>query len=176
MALDLKRIIDEVEHPRKRGAINAAIAQQDWIKFHTETSLDAVNSIPFARFKTFVKSLLPDDKYLTTINLLKFPIPTNRVTESIFVKLAKIFDGRNPAFNYQFHKTQERDDWEWYRQEKLNEPRVWSQTAWKYFQTEINCVMVVDMPLEADASDNRPQPYFYFVPISEVISLSLIHI
>ena len=170
MALDLKRIIDEVEHPRKRGAISAAIAQQDWIKFHTETSLDAVNSIPFARFKTFVKSLLPDDKYLTTINLLKFPIPTNRVTESIFVKLAKIFDGRNPAFNYQFHRTQERDDWEWYRQEKLNEPRVWSQTAWKYFQTEINCVMVVDMPLEADASDNRPQPYFYFVPISEVIS------
>ena len=170
MALDLKRIIEEVEHPRKRGAINAAIAQQDWIKFHTETSLDAVNSIPFARFKTFVKSLLPDDKYLTTINLLKFPIPTNRVTESIFVKLAKIFDGRNPAFNYQFHKTQERDDWEWYRQEKLNEPRVWSQTAWKYFQTEINCVMVVDMPLEADASDARPQPYFYFVPISEVIS------
>ena len=170
MALDLKRIIDEVEHPRKRDAIRAAIAQQDWIKFHTETSLDAVQSVPFARFKTFVKSLLPDDKYLTTINLLKFPIPTNRVTESIFVKLAKIFDGRNPAFNYQFHKTQERDDWEWYRQEKLNEPRVWSQTAWKYFQTEINCVMVVDMPLEADASDERPQPYFYFVPISEVIS------
>ena len=30
--------------------------------------------------------------------------------------------------------------------------------------------MVVDMPLEADASDERPQPYFYFVPISEVIS------
>ena len=89
MALDLKRIIDEVEHPRKRGAISAAIAQQDWIKFHTETSLDAVNSIPFARFKTFVKSLLPDDKYLTTINLLKFPIPTNRVTESIFVEVGK---------------------------------------------------------------------------------------
>ena len=170
MALDREKIKAEIERPRKRETIRKAIEQQDWIKFHTDTNLDAVTSLPFERFKAFVKSQLPEDKYLTSLNNLKFPIPTNRVTESIFVKLAKIFDGRNPAFNYQFHRTQERDDWEWYRQEMLNEPEVWSQKAWKYFQTEINCVMIVDMPLVDDASDRYPQPYFYFVPISEVIS------
>ena len=170
MALDREKIKAEIERPRKRETIRKAIEQQDWIKFHTDTNLDAVTSLPFERFKAFVKSQLPEDKYLTSLNNLKFPIPTNRLTESIFVKLAKIFDGRNPAFNYQFHNTQERDDWEWYRQEMLNEPEVWSQKAWKYFQTEINCVMIVDMPLVDDASDRYPQPYFYFVPISEVIS------
>ena len=170
MALDREKIKAEIERPRKRETIRKAIEQQDWIKFHTDTNLDAVTSLPFERFKAFVKSQLPEDKYLTSLNNLKFPIPTNRITESIFVKLAKIFDGRNPAFNYQFHNTQERDDWEWYRQEMLNEPEVWSQKAWKYFQTEINCVMIVDMPLVDDASDRYPQPYFYFVPISEVIS------
>ena len=170
MALDREKIKAEIERPRKRETIRKAIEQQDWIKFHTDTNLDAVTSLPFERFKAFVKSQLPEDKYLTSLNNLKFPIPTNRVTENIFVKLAKIFDGRNPAFNYQFHNTQERDDWEWYRQEMLNEPEVWSQKAWKYFQTEINCVMIVDMPLVDDASDRYPQPYFYFVPISEVIS------
>lgn len=173
MVLDLKSIQNELTSPSKRGVIQQAVAQQDWIKFHTDTNLDAVYSLPFTKFKNFVKSQLPDDKYLLAMNNLKFPLITNRVTEKVFVKLAKLFDGRNPAYNYQFHNTQERDDWEWYRQEILKEPNVWSQDAWEYFKTEINCVMVVDMPLVEDSSDRYPQPYFYFVPISNVKSYSV---
>lgn len=169
MVLDLSKIRDEVLHPSKQRELGLAKAQQDWIKFHVDTNLDAVNSMPFLRFKTFVKSQLPEDKYLTSMNNLKFPLPTNSLTEGIFTLLSKIFDGRNPAFNYQFHRTHERDDWEWYRQEVLDEPNVWSQKAWRYFQTEINCVMVVDMPLE-EGTDRYPQPYFYFVPICDVVS------
>lgn len=169
MGLSLQKIKDEVLHPSKQRELGMAKAQQDWIKFHVDTNLDAVNSLPFLKFKAFVKSQLPEDKYITSMNNLKFPLPTNSLTEGIFTLLSKIFDGRNPAFNYQFHRTHERDDWEWYRQEVLDEPNVWSQKAWRYFQTEINCVMVVDMPLE-DSGDRYPQPYFYFVPISEVIS------
>lgn len=169
MGLSLQKIKDEVLHPSKQRELGMAKAQQDWIKFHVDTNLDAINSMPFLKFKAFVKSQLPEDKYITSMNNLKFPLPTNSLTEGIFTLLSKIFDGRNPAFNYQFHRTHERDDWEWYRQEVLDEPNVWSQKAWRYFQTEINCVMVVDMPLE-DSGDRYPQPYFYFVPISEVIS------
>ena len=169
MGLSLQKIKEEVLHPSKQRELGMAKAQQDWIKFHVDTNLDAVNSLPFLKFKAFVKSQLPEDKYITSMNNLKFPLPTNSLTEGIFTLLSKIFDGRNPAFNYQFHRTHERDDWEWYRQEVLDEPNVWSQKAWRYFQTEINCVMVVDMPLE-DKGDRYPQPYFYFVPISEVIS------
>ena len=169
MGLSLQKIKEEVLHPSKQRELGMAKAQQDWIKFHVDTNLDAVNSLPFLKFKAFVKSQLPEDKYITSMNNLKFPLPTNSLTEGIFTLLSKIFDGRNPAFNYQFHRTHERDDWEWYRQEVLDEPNVWSQKAWRYFQTEINCVMVVDMPLE-DNGDRYPQPYFYFVPISEVIS------
>lgn len=170
MGLDLERIVKEVQIPSKREAIRQAIEQQDRIKFHADTTLDIAESVPYIKFKAFVGSLLPADKYELTMNLLKFPIPTNEVCESIWVRLSKIFDGRNPAFDYEFHKTQERDDWEWYRQEKLHEPSVWANKAWEYFKTEINSVLVVDMPEEQDASDRYPQPYFYFVPINEVIS------
>ena len=173
MVLDRKKIEDELLSPSKRPEIEGAKAQQDWIKFHTDTNLDIARSLPYAKFKAFVRSQLPEDKFITSMNLLKFPLPTNALTESIFTKLSKIFDGRNPAFSYQFHRTQERDDWEWYRQEVLGEPSVWSEKAWRYFQTEINCVMVVDMPLEEDPEDRYPQPYFYFVPISEVVSYSV---
>ena len=143
MVLDQNQIKEEVKRPSKAKTIRHAIEQQDRIKFHADTTLDIVKNVPFSKFKTFVQSLLPTDKFLITMNLLKFPIPTNEVTESVFVKLSKIFDGRNPANNYQFHRTEERDDWEWYRQEVLHEPSVWANKAWEYFKTEINCVLVV---------------------------------
>lgn len=170
MGLDLERIVKEVQIPSKRETIRQAIEQQDRIKFHADTTLDIAESVPYTKFKAFVGSLLPADKYELTMNLLKFPIPTNEVCESIWVRLSKIFDGRNPAFDYEFHKTQEKDDWEWYRQEKLHEPSVWANKAWEYFKTEINSVLVVDMPEAQDSSDRYPQPYFYFVPINDVIS------
>lgn len=173
MVLDPLKISEEIKSPSKSRQIKQAIAQQDRIKFHSDTTLDIAKSVPYQNFKAFIASLLPEDKFLVTMNLLKFPVPTNKVTESVFVKLSKIFDGRNPAINYQFHNTQERDDWEWYRQDVLNEPNVWAEKAWEYFKTEINCVMVVDMPSEADPTDRYPQPYFYFVPISSVISYSV---
>ena len=168
MALDRARIEKEIQAPSKRNEIRAAIAQQERIKFHADTNLDIAENEPFTKFKLFVKSLLPTDKYELTMNLLKFPIPTNEVCESIWVRLSKIFDGRNPAFTYEFRNTQERDDWEWYRQEMLHEPSVWSGKAWEYFKTEINSVLVVDMP--ETQTDRYPQPYFYFVPIDSVIS------
>lgn len=170
MALDREKIEKEVQNPSKRKEIRAAIAQQDRIKFHADTNLDIALGEPYTKFKAFVASLLPSDKYELTMNLLKFPIPTNEVCESIWVRLSKIFDGRNPAFDYEFRNTQERDDWEWYRQEVLHEPQVWSNKAWEFFKTEINCVLVVDMPRESDPNDKYPQPYFYFVPIDSVIS------
>lgn len=171
MALSASKIKEEVQRPSKAREIRKAIEQQEWIKFHTDTNISVVQSgLPFLKFKAFVKSQLTKDKYLTSMNNLKFPLPTNRITGKVFVNLSKIFDGRNPAFNYQFHNTQERDDWEWYRQEVLKEPDFWSGKAWLWFQTEINCVLVVDMPAEPDDSDNYPQPYFYFVSINDVIS------
>lgn len=170
MALDRRKIEKELQASSKRDEIRAAIAQQDRIKFHADTNLDIANSEPFTKFKTFVKSLLPNDKYELTMNLLKFPIPTNEVCETIWVRLSKIFDGRNPAFSYEFRNTQERDDWEWYRQEVLHEPSVWSDKAWEYFKTEINSVLVVDMPIRPREDDRYPQPYFYFVPIDSVFS------
>lgn len=168
--LSQEKIREEIKSPSRKLEIAAAIEQQERIKFHADTNVEAIKGKPYRRFEDFVASLLPKDKFLITMNLLKFPIPTNEITDSVFVRLSKIFDGRNPANNYQFHNTQERDDWEYYRQEILKEPSVWSNKAWEYFKTEINCVMVVDMPSEPNPEDKRPQPYFYFLPISSVLS------
>lgn len=172
MKLSEEQIRKEVEKPSKAKQISLALAQQERIKFHADTNVQSVTTDSFVRFNTFVKSILPKDKVELVMNLLKFPLPTNEVTEAVWVKLSKIFDGRNPALNYQFDKTEQRDDWEWYRQEVLHEPEVWSDKAWDYFKTEINCLVVVDMP-EKGSDDDYPEPYFYFVPIEYVISYSV---
>lgn len=174
MNLGEEQIRKEVEKPTKARQIRLALAQQERIKFHADTNIQSVTTDSFVRFGNFVKSILPKDKYELVMNLLKFPIPTNEITEAVWVKLSKIFDGRNPALNYQFDKTEQRDDWEWYRQEVLHEPEVWSDKAWDYFKTEINCIVVVDLPERGNEND-LPEPYFYFVPIEYVISYSVNH-
>ena len=86
MVLDRSKIESELLSPSKRAEIEGAKMQQDWIKFHADTNLDIRRSLPYAKFKAFVRSQLPEDKFITSMNLLKFPLPTNALTESIFIK------------------------------------------------------------------------------------------
>lgn len=126
-------------------------------------------SQPITEFLSWVTSLLPRDKAKTFKTLFRYPVKTNEVVGTIFDKLSKVFDGRNPAINYQFLNAEQRDDWEWYRQTKLKEQQVWQTDGWEYFKTEINSVLVVDLPKEQDTSDKYPQPYFYWLTIDRII-------
>lgn len=124
-------------------------------------------------FLGMVEHLIPHDKFLIFQTLFRFPVKTNEVMSEVFDKLSRIFEGRNPAYSYQFATTEQRDDWEWYRQEKLGEPTVWATKGWEFFQTEINSVLIVDLPTEQQAGDRYPQPYFYWLPICDVVEFKV---
>lgn len=102
--------------------------------------------------------------------MFRYPVITNEVTGIVFDKLSRVFDGRNPAFNYQFMNSEQRDDWEYYRQEVLKEPTIWQTKGWEYFQTEINSVLIVDLPTEQKPGNRYPEPYFYWLTIDQIIS------
>lgn len=138
------------------------------MKFHCETRLSVRYEQPTADFFAFVKNILPADKYNIFKTLFRYPVKTNEVTEICFEKLSRIFDGRNPAFNYQFMNSEQRDDWEWYRQTVLREPEIWATKGWDFFKTEINSILVVDIPAEPQKGE-LPAPYFYWLPIGSVI-------
>ena len=123
---------------------------------------------PTADFFAFVQNILPHDKFKLFKELFKYPVDTNEICEVCFDKLSRIFDGRNPSYNYQFLTADDRDDWEWYRQDRLKEPQVWQTKGWEHFQTEINSVLVVDLPEEQQGE--KPEPYFYWLPIYDVIA------
>ena len=168
MALDLNQIRKEIKENRKGPVLRRAIFHQNRIKFHTETNVSPFISQPLTDFLSNVGSLIPDDKFRIFKILFRFPIKTNEITAVAFDKLFRVYSGRDPKLNYQFTNTGMRDDWEWYRQEILREPEIWKSVGWEFFKTEINSVLIVDLPLEQKG--DLPEPYFYWLKIENVIS------
>lgn len=168
MGLRSRDIRKRIAEPRNRATISRAIFQQNRLRFHVQTAVTPYVTQPITDFLAFVSNLIPHDKFKIFKTMFRYPVKTNEITGICFDKLSRIFDGRNPAFNYQFTNTEQRDDWEDYRQNRLGEPLVWSTKGWEYFKTEINSVLVVDVP--AEQRGELPEPYFYWLPIASVIS------
>lgn len=170
MGLSINEIRKRITEPRKRQTISRAVYHQNRIKFHAQTRITGYDiNQPVTDFLAFVSNLIPHDKFKIFKTLFRYPVFTNGVTGICFDKLSRIFDGRNPAFNYQFMNSDQRDDWEYYRQDVLHEPEVWSNKGWEFFQTEINSVLIVDLATEQSPGDKYPAPYFYWLPIASVI-------
>ena len=140
---------------------------QNRIRFHAQTELSASLAQPTADFLAFVSNLIPHDKFKLFKEMFRYPLKTNEVTGICFDKLSRVFDGRNPAFEYDFASPEDRDDWEDYRRSRLNEPEIWHTEGWERFKTDINSVLVVDLPEHQDGE--RPEPYFYWLPIDCVL-------
>lgn len=172
MPYDVNRIKKEIAERRNGAILDRAKLHQNRIKFHTVKRVTTFNSpyisLPLTQFLAMVENVLPHDKFVLFKTLFRYPVKTNELTDVCFDKLSRIFDGRNPAFNYQFSTSELREDWEEYRQTRLHEPEVWSTKGWEFFKTEINSVLIVDVAREQ--SSPRPEPYFYWLPIEDVLA------
>lgn len=168
MALLREQIKEQAKKPNKTAVIRKAMQHQARLRFHTESYIDPMEiSMPFSCFCDWVKSLIPKDKYNIFLSLFKFPTQNIELTEEIYEELERVFDGRNSAVNFQFIDSTYADDWEWYRQDKLEEPEVWKSKGWNTLKTAINSVMIIDLP--SVQTSERPEPYFYFLGIENVI-------
>lgn len=145
---------------------------QSRIKFHTVKHVTAFQSpflsVPLTQFMAMAENILPHDKFVLFKTLFRFPVKTNEITETCFDKLSRVFDGRNPVFSYQFVTSELRDDWEYYRAKKLNEPEVWQTKGWEFFKSEINSVLIIDLPQVQEGE--YPEPYFYWLPVCDIIA------
>ncbi len=171
MGYRAEKIREKIRENKRGATLTRAKLHQMRIKFHTVKRVTSFNapyiSIPLTQFLAMVENILPHDKFVLFKALFRYPIKTNEITGICFDKLSRIFDGRNPAFNYQFVSPEDRDDWEEYRINKLNEPEIWATKGWEFFKSEINSVLIVDVAREQ--MSERPEPYFYWLPIEDVI-------
>jgi len=172
MGYSVEEIRKKITENKNSATLTRMKLHQGRIKFHTVKRVTSFNapyiSIPLTQFLAMAENILPHDKFVLFKALFRYPIKTNEITQICFDKLSRIFDGRNPAFNYQFVNSAQRDDWEQYRIEKLHEPEIWSTKGWEFFKSEINSVLIVDVPREQKT--DYPEPYFYWLPIDDVIT------
>ena len=167
MAISEQELKERLRRRPKAGAIAKAIKHQDRLKFHVYKTVQMRYSAAETDFMAFVKNLLTEQKFDMFRTLFRYPIVTSPVCELVFKKLSRIFDGQNPTFDYLFYDSSDAADWEAYRFQHLDEPEVWEEKAWKYFKTEINSILVCDLPREQRSE--KPEPYFYWVRIEDVI-------
>ena len=168
MALDLNQIKEILQKPSKAQTIRKADLLQKRLRFHTETNITLSDSnMPTTIFLDWVSTLLPKDKYNTFVHLFKYPLSTPAVVEDVYRELERVFYSRNSSSTYQFTNSELEEDWADYRIKKLNEPEIWKTVGWKKMQVSPNSVLVVDLPTEQTSF--RPEPYFYWLEISDVI-------
>ena len=194
MALSVEEIRKETQERRNKRSIDLALLHQNRLRFHVQTEANTPAVLaPLAKsrvqqsrqgvasfgvmqalwdFLAFAENLLPHDKYKTFESLFRFPVATNDITTICFDKLSRIFEGRDPVYLYRFVNAEYAADWEEYRTSRLHEPMVWKTKGWEFFKTEINSVLVCDLPKEQKAGDRLPQPYFYWLPIRDVVAYS----
>ena len=173
MVLDLKQIKEILQKPNKRQVISKAMNLQRRLRFHTETNV-AVSDIsqPASIFLQWVKTLLPVDKYNIFVQLFKFPLPTSSVVEDVYRELERVFYSRNSSSSYQFIDSELEEDWADYKKNVLNEPDIWKTEGWKKMQVSPNSILIVDLP--TNQKSLRPEPYFYWLDIDNVIDYELV--
>jgi len=151
-----------------KGIIPKAALQENRLRFHSETLLDETGaSTAFTKFTELVRTLLPQDKYQMFLSLFQFPVNTVTLTDQIYTALEKLFDGRNPVFRYDFASPEYAEDWQRYRSRVLKEPSVWKTRGFEMMKTAINSIVIADLPSEQVGE--YPEPYFYFLPITDVV-------
>ncbi len=192
MGLLASEIKSKVEARNNKREIDLAILHQNRLRFHAQTEANTPAVLaPLTKakvskgkqgiasfgvmqalwdFMAFVENILPHDKFVTFQSLFRFPVATNDITSICYDKLSRIFEGRDPVYMYKFLSPEYAADWEEYRTKELKEPDVWKTKGWEFFKTEINSVLVCDLPLNQESKDRLPRPYFYWLPIRNVIA------
>ena len=168
-----KNALDAKRRSEVNNNLTLMMRHQERVRFHVNhaPSSHTVENVPLAEFLRMVKQQLPEYKYEKWKSLLSYPLATVGTTSTIFSRLSRIFEGRNPVYDYQFRDPKMKDDWEWYRQDVLGGQKLWKGKAWEYFKTEPNAVMVVDLPVDGrkDMADPYVQPYVYFVCTKNIV-------
>lgn len=172
MVLKLNQIKEILQKPTKKQLIQKAVGLQRRLRFHTETNISVFDiNYPATCFLQWVERLLPKDKYNIFLHLFKYPLSTSAVVEDVYRELERVFYSRNSSNSYQFSNSELAEDWAGYRREKLNEPDIWKTEGWRQMQVSPNSILVVDLPVEQTSS--RPEPYFYWLEIDQVVDFEL---
>ena len=169
MGLSNEQIQKIVKSRPNQKCIQRGISHQSRLRFHSDTTLDERDqSEAYRVFTQWIgvqqPPILPKDKFDRFLQLLRFPLSTVEITESIYSRLRKVFDSQDAFYNYEFTTPELKSDWDEYR-----DCEFWVTKGFQAMQTAIDSVWVVDLP-ELQVT-SRPEPFNRLIDISQVIDI-----
>lgn len=164
-----KSDIREILQRKKNSQVLEAAEQESRLRFHTDNIKEGgvmINSYA-SKFLDSVRKILPKDKYNVFRSLFKYPLISCRLTDEIYSHLHKIKDGIDPVRDIRFTNEAFLEDALMYLK-KSGISHCLDYDAWHRMKTQINSIVVVDMPTEQ--MGNRPSPYYYHVDITRLLA------
>lgn len=172
MPLSNEEIKQIVKENRNQKEIALGVEHQQRLRFHIETILNKTDlSDYYLDFKSWLGAtgpnepeLLAKDKYDRLISLIRAPIQTIELTESIFSRLFRIFYAQDSYFNYRFIDDSLEADWAEYRDDLF-----WRVKGFEAMQTAIDSVWIAALP--AEQMTEFPEPCNKLIDIENVLSI-----
>jgi mRNA-degrading endonuclease YafQ of YafQ-DinJ toxin-antitoxin module len=166
MPLSNDQIQTIVKEKRNQKEIKDGVKHQERLRFHVETILHKHDLSPY--YREFLRwigeeepELLAKDKFERFVQLLKAPIQTIELTESIFSQLFKVFFSQDSYFNYRFNDESLEGDWSDFRDDMF-----WPTVGFQAMQTAIDSVWIAAVP--AEQSTEFPEPQNMLIDIENV--------
>ncbi len=165
------QLLERLRAPAHADQIAKAKKLEERVKLHAEAVMDTDElHNRFQFFKDWVANILPPDKLEGFCTLWTSPVETNELTESIYGELSRIFTAENPHTRHTFKDTDTRADFEEYLSD-INDERFWKVDYWNEIKTDMNSVIVVDLP--AAQLTPKPAPYYYILDICHVLDMDV---
>ena len=171
MILSLEQIKERLRSPKKKAAIDQAIKHQKRLRFHSETTLGkyyGTGDYALTEFLDWVKSAteMPEDKFSTFMYMMRWPVKTVKIVDKIYEDLAKVFDGQNPVYQFDFTSTEFLEDYMNYLTD-IQFSNRWRSEGVMAMKLSINSILIVDYPQEQEGE--RPEPYSWLMDICNAI-------
>lgn len=173
MVLSIDQIRELIKNPKNGASLEKAVKHQQRISFHAQAVDRATDANPYYKdFLTWVKDgiKLPKDKYDVFVSLLRFPLHTTSLISSIFDEFTTIFSAQDSYRDYQFANPDFRAEFDAYLSDNGVADYI-SGSLFQAFKERHNSVLIVDLP--AVQTTDRPQPYFYELPIERVVDIDV---
>jgi len=171
MKFTAAQCIERIKAPVNTQALTAARLQEERLLMHGEPMMSKANMPALERFLEWVKVMLPTEKFLKFCALVKYPLDTVDLTESIFDDLSKVFDTPDKFIRFEFSSPDIEREFMQYADEVLKDDEFWLTKGLDALKTGINSFVVVDAPPEQKTT--RPEPYYYLLGIRSVYDVAI---
>ena len=183
--LELNEVKERLQRINENPTLRRARQQDSRLKLHTEAETNGsfsnfradksnetflsrgYNGNAYEDLAAWIKTLIDADKYRTFEAILRFPIGTVEVTDSIFSKVEKIFESEGFFLDLQFTTPELAVEAEEFRSEL--DSTFWRRNAFYAFKSAINSFLVVDVDAVQDG--DHPKTYYNLVDVSKVVDV-----